>query len=437
MKKFITSIVLMVLASFQIIIMANAVTNGPLVLASVSTNPMTIAPGTDGYIQLTLKNTGNAVADDVKISSFSLDPSIIPYGNWMLDLGALGIGDSTTALLKFSIPSAASSGLYMANFAVDYCQSSVCRTVDSNVIINVESPSVLELVSIEPSSLRAGERTNITFRIANRGDIPIHNVVFTWTSSGNTILPVGSDNRVTIPVINPNSYYDVQVEVSASPSATPGIYPLGIYMQYAGNSGGNQNISSTAGVEITGETDFHIDVQDSTGTSTTFAITNIGSNTAYSLIANIPQQDNYRTTGTSATVLGNLNAGDYTLASFQITRMGVFNNTSEMSGRAPPTGDIGTNPSAGVVPATTANRSLVFEISYTDALGTRRTVQKEVTMLSTNSTFSSVFESRTTQFNPLQMLGSNGITYIVIGVIGIVAIALFFKFGRKIKRKNQ
>jgi hypothetical protein len=103
--------------------------------------------------------------------------------------------------------------------------------------------------------------------------------------------------------------------------------------------------------------------------------------------------------------LGNLNAGDYTLVSFQILPTRNF---------------------------TQGTRKLLVEISYTDAVGIRRVVEKDVEVgLFLNTTFTRI---RTpTQFQaPL----SNGLLYIIIGIAGIVCVILFLKLRKWMKRKK-
>lgn len=383
----------------------NVLAAEPLVQATISVYPTTISPGNDGYIQLTLRNSGTLPANRISISSVSWDRMIIPYGTWVGDIGALGVGDSLISLYKFSVSNNASSGLYTVTFNIEYCQDSYCKTINPNAIITVQSPSVVELISINPTSLKLGEKANITFTIANKGSSQINNVIFTWSTQGNAILPLGSDNRIIIPVINANSFYEIPVEVSVSPNAIPGLYSLSISIQYQDKTGANQSISSVAGIEVGGETDFDVSVQESTSTLTTLAITNIGTTTAYSTVVRIPQQENFRVIGTSSNVLGNLNAGDYTLASFQILPTRNFTQG--------------------------ANRKLLVEISYTDAVGIRRVVEKDVEIgMFLNTTFT---RTRTTQFQaPL----SNGLLYIIIGIVGILCVILFLKARKWIKRKK-
>jgi hypothetical protein len=378
----------------------------PLVQATISVYPTTISPGNDGYIQLTLRNSGTLPATRIRVSSVSWDRMIIPYGTWVGDIGALGVGDSSISLYKFSVSSNASSGLYTVTFNIEYCQDSYCKTINPNAIITVQSPSVVELISINPTSLKLGEKANITFTIANKGSSQINNVVFTWSSPNNAILPLGSDNRIIIPAINTNSFYEIPVEVSVSPNAVPGLYSLSISIQYQDKTGANQSISSVAGIEIGGETDFDVSVQESTSTLTTLAITNIGTTTAYSTVVRIPQQENFRVVGSSSSVLGNLNAGDYTLVSFQILPTRNFTQGT--------------------------GRKLLVEIYYTDAVGIRRVVEKDVEIgLLSNTTFT---RARTiTQFqSPL----SNGLLYIIIGIVGILCVILFLKARKWIKRKK-
>lgn len=387
----------------------------PELQATFSTNPTIIAPGSDGYIQLTLENTGTATASRIKISSAFWDLPVTPSGKWLVELGALGAGDSTTALFKFSVPSTASSGLYTANFDIYYCHDTSCGTINPNAIITVQVPTALELLSVKPSSLNTGENATLVFKLANTGKNSINNIMFTWQASSDLILPLGSDNKIIVPIINGGQSIEIPADVVVSPSITPNLYSLTIKMEYYDQTGVKQNTTSTAGILIGGVSDFDVSVQDSTATSTTLAIANVGANTAYSVIVSIPQQENFRVTGTSANVMGNLDAGDYTLASFQITATAATRTS---------------NISAG------SEKNLVVKISYTDTLGVRRTVQKEVS-LGIAGTIEGGIAARSTQGNQLQVPGGNGLLYIGIGIVGIVGIVMFLKIRKRIKRKRE
>ncbi len=383
----------------------------PLVQASFSSNPVTATPGNDGYIQMILKNAGTVATGNIKISSVSMDSNIITSGTWIGDLSPLGAGDSVASLFKFTVSSNAPSGLYPVTFYINYGVDSTSRTINPNAIINVQSPSVLELTSIDPSSLKPGDKINLTFTITNKGSNPVSNAVFTWTSSGNAILPLGSDNRMLMPSIGSGADYKIPVEVSVSPSAAPGVYPLSITLQYSDKSGTNQTINSVAGIKISGDTNFDVVAQDSSAGSTTLAVANIGANAGQSVIVSIPSQENFRVVGTSSSVVGNLNAGDYTLATFQLAPARAANF------------------SAG-------GENLVVEISYTDALGVRRIVQKNVMLNAAAAAGNFTGIRSAQQRGTAQTNGSGGLTYIIIGVVGIVAIVAFFKI-RKMRKTRK
>jgi hypothetical protein len=233
----------------------------------------------------------------------------------------------------------------------------------------------------------------------------------------------------------------------ASSSIAPGVYPLAITMEFYDRTGTKQTVTSKVGLQISGTTTFDLVLQSSTSGSTTFAVVNTGANVASSVIVSIPQQISYVASGVSSTSLGNLDAGDYTLATFQlssVTRNTTTQNPSfnrSWTGGTPPSVDPSTRD-------TFMNRSflglgsngLLVQISYTDVFGVRQTIQKQVIVSSVSSASLSGFTSRTgTQgsyggFGQSQSSGSsNSLEYIVIGVVGIIIIVAIIQLGRKKK----
>jgi len=181
---------------------------------------------------------------------------------------------------------------------------------------------------------------------------------------------------------------------------------------------------------------------------------NTGANTASSVVVSIPQQPSYSTSGTSSTSVGNLDAGDYTLASFSLTST-TSNITRNGTMQFPSFNRTGTNspPSGGnftdgrnmfmnqSFPAMGNNR-LVVQIAYTDVFGIRQIIQKQVNLSSGSA---SGFSSRTTTQGtsgtfPGSFSGqsqssdlNNSIMYIAIGVIGIIVVVVVIQLGRKKK----
>lgn len=95
------------------------------------------------------------------------------------------------------------------------------------------------------------------------------------------------------------------------------------------------------------QTDFDLVIQDTSNSEVAIAIANIGENPAYSVIVRVPEQDAFQAAGTSGQMVGNLDNGDYTLVSFDIAKK-------------------------------QAKGPLKIQIDYTDTIGERRSVVKEL-----------------------------------------------------------
>ena len=434
---------LIFLSSF-IILNASCIVNAQSSSLQVTftTNPTVVAPGTNGFIEVNLKSIGGT-SSNIEISAVSLNSNIVVrHGTWDMELGVLESGNSYSILFEFSVPSTASPGLYQVSFNIKYSGG---NNILQTAIVKVEDSTTLDLVSVSPSSIGIGEATTLIFNISNNRANGIYNVLFTWEDTNNLILPIGSDNRVTISSIGAENYTELPIVVMASSGISPGVYPLIITMEFYDQTGTKQTIVSTVGMQISGATTFDVMLQTSTSTSVTFAVVNTGANTASSVVVSIPQQPNYSTSGTSSTSLGNLEAGDYTLASFQLsstisnmtTPSSSFNRTGR--GGSLPDGNFTIDPNMFMNQSLleAGNDQLLVQIAYTDVFGVRQTVQKQVSLVSGSA---SGFSSRSTSNYPgsfsSQSQSSNSgssLMYITIGVIGIIIIVAIIQLGRKKK----
>jgi hypothetical protein len=437
MKKVI--ILFYLLFGLILLSMSIAIGNNYELQTTFTTNPVIVHPGTNGYIELNLKNVGSDTVTNIEIKVVSRDSSVIKAtGNWEVAVGDLGAGDSTSVFYEFYVPSSAEPDFYQVVFKIN----SLAGTSKQTAIVKVEDSTVLDIISIKPSSINIGEATNLVFNITNNGGISAGNILFIWDDPNDLILPVGSDNRIIISSIPAGNFTEIPIDVAANPASTPGVYPLTITMEFYDKTGTKQTITSEIGLQIGGTTDFEIVLQQSTSSTTSFAIANTGVNVASSVIVSIPQQTNYVASGTSSVSLGNLDAGDYTLASFTLSSVSVDQNITQRPSFDSPDEEI---PNDFGNREDFINRSfrgfresnnLIIEISYTDLFGVRQTVEKEVAISSIASAstvdFSSRFSGRT-GFSSQSEESSNGTMYIIIGVVGIILIIAVLKIG-KIKK---
>ena len=133
-------------------------------------------------------------------------------------------------------------------------------------------------------------------------------------------------------------------------------------------------------------TDFDAVIQATTTSEVTIAIANIGKYPANSI--RIPEQENFQVIGTDGQMVGNLESGDYTIVSFSI------------------------------LPRNQEKQLLKFDIYYTDAIGERRILNKELLLSITNTSDSSedIYKkspSLFTSFNILILLILLLIIYII------------------------
>jgi len=184
-------------------------------------------------------------------------------------------------------------------------------------------------------------------------------------------------NAESVQVLNSNTYiagnykttWMVPYNVRIADNALEGDYLIKMFYHL----GSDENFDSSYAEEdfnvtITdAQTDFDAVIQEVSGTQVSIGIVNTGKNTANSLIIGIPQQDNFRTTGISQQIVGNLAAGDYTIITFTIASTFQRN----MTGTGIPRN---MTREASVSEA----QMLKLKIDYTDGIGKRRSVVKEI-----------------------------------------------------------
>jgi len=311
--------------------------------------------------------------------------------------------------------------------------------IGSNYLITDTVNLKTTFVNQDPYPAETGGYVNLLFKLENWGTNKAENVTFellpeypfsldTGISAINELGTVGGSQTA-------ENAFLIKYKIRVDKDAVDGENKIGVRYTY-----GNSMSYSLGTFNVTvsnPRTDFDVVAQDSTASSTTLAIANIGANDAYSVIVRIPEQENYGVTGTSASIIGSLTAGDYTLVSFQITSNAVA-NISDRGGRITPGMGGGTAPNITFVNRTANNISmtrggkLAVEISYTDTLGIRRTVQKEVS-LQLGTASGATTRTQLTQGSQSQIL-SGGLMYIVIGAVGIIIIVVFFKFSKRKKK---
>ena len=286
--------------------------------------PSQAVPGSDGYIELKISNVGTASIESVKIKTLRFDKEILQKGlTYLDDLSSLDTGKSTSAIIKFSVPSSAPPGYYSAQFIIQACQSSSCKDYVHDSLIVVQSPSILDINLSLPEKIRPGEISGIVFHFSNKGSSAINNLVFVWSEQTGTLLPKGSDNRISVEELMPGRSSDVPVSIVSNPDAKSGLYSIKLNAIYTDNIGVKHEINSTTGVLVSGDFNFiaTIESQDiiaaGRGGSINIKISNAGTENAQFLFANATKSD-FTGVLPESVYIGNLKSDDYDTEKFYL-----------------------------------------------------------------------------------------------------------------------
>jgi len=379
-------------------------------------------------IRFKLENHGGNAAENIKIEVLQDYPFSIA---------------SESATKSFEILDPYQNGKYYTNFEFtvkidkDASQGQIPLQVrykygnydwsTASFSINVASKEFAQIIYVDKAKLAPGKETNMTFTITNIGNAPLQNMIFSWNEPKGYVLPVYSSDTKYVKYLDAGESVELNYIVVADVNAAPGLYQLDLTLKSESLTNATASVLSTkAGVLIGGETDFDVAFSESSAGQTSLSVSNTGNNPAQSVSVKIPQQENFMVSGTNSAIIGNLDKGDYTLVSFQITQAAGFNASQVRTGaRTSGTQPQGTQPQSN----TGAGRNLLkVDIDYTDTTGERRTVEKMVpiqfrALTGTTGTSTSAYGNGRAQTGFLQAYGV-WIILIVLAIIIVFLIAL-------------
>jgi len=351
-------------------------------LANYDPNPA--IAGDPVEVRIGIENIGGTTTNDLMLEIVPEYPfELVPGENAVHDVGIVQEyqADSTANIkivtYKMQINKNAPAGSY--ELKVMYYEKGSTEMTKKSLYLDVKSKETAQVIHIDKSILVPGKQSSLKFTINNLGNAPLRDLTFNWDNDQNIILPVGSDNTRYIKYIDIGNGTDLEYQVIADTNAQPGLYKLNLYLSYDDSfSNQTKKISTFAGVYVGGGTDFDVAFSDNANGIMSFSVANIGSNPANSVSVVIPEQPVWSVSGTNSVIIGNLNKGDYTVASFKLqssisnmsSQNRVSRNNSNSQGRPMQRSMNGsTNSSSDTV---------LVQIAYTDTMGERTVVQKEV-----------------------------------------------------------
>ena len=354
------------------LVSANIENSASLSLSIANQDPDPALAGDIVEVHIGVRNSGGEPANRVVIE---LDPEypfeLLPGSDPVKKIGTIqryqGVYSEDVKIVKYKVrvDKDATAGDY--DLKVKYYEEGSRSTASESLSIDVKNREGAEIVYIDQVELIPGKITPLKFIVNNVGDAPLRHLRFHWENEEDIVLPVGSDNTKHIKYVDVGDSAELSFNVIASASANPNLYKLDLILEYQDTITGNETeIRTKAGVYVGGATDFDAAFSGISNGKHSFAISNIGSVSASSVTVKVPDQDGWDVSGSDSTIIGNLNKGDYTIASFGLQRSyGAAGEAFEERGPVGVSGEMESAP-------------LKLEISYTDSRGNRNAVEKEV-----------------------------------------------------------
>jgi hypothetical protein len=449
MKKNIVLILAIAMLALQVAFVSAALENTASVHVSiVNQDPDPARSGDIVEVRLGIENEGGGAVTDLATEFVPSYPFTLVSGEEAVqNVGTLQgyqgseYDSQSMKIIKYRIlvDKDAIAGSYDLKVKVNYAES--LSPVTKGVSVAVESKQNAEIIHIDKSLLVPGEQSSLKFSINNVGSSPLRDLSFYWENSDGIILPVGSDNTRYVKYIDVGDSAELEYQVIADTNADAGLYKLDLHLTYDNPlTNGTKTISTIAGVYVGGGTDFDVAFSESSSSQVSFTVANIGSNTASSVSVIIPQQDGWQVTGASSMIIGNLNVGDYTVASFTIqsvqSNSGSFNSSTQNQ-------RVNRSQNAQFTTGanTRASNKLKIQIAYTDTMGLRKFVDKEVTLnqasSGTSSTANTVTAAGMPQFGrSRQQNFFVQYKWYIITFVGLGAVALLIVFRVRYKKEK-
>jgi hypothetical protein len=288
----------------------------------ISQSPNPARPGETFELSLSIQNIGNENLDNIvvelepeypfsQVSGESLTRTISYLNARQED------DDATVLRFKLKVDADVSDDTYEIDVVVR--DDTTGSTKTTPIDIQVRGKEYAQIVTISKARIDLAKEEPLELIITNIGNSPLQNMVVSWEEESGVILPVYSDNTKYIKYLGVGESVTISYTIMADVNAVPGLYQIDISLEFEDYNSNTTEINTRAGLFVGGETDFDVTFSEGTGGEVSLSVANVGNNEAYSVKVMIPEQENYQAVGSSASIVGNLDIGDYTITSFTLS----------------------------------------------------------------------------------------------------------------------
>lgn len=451
-SMFLLSLILFIslvfVSAFSYPVYADTIDGQFITLSLVNQDPDPALAGNTVEVRLGIENKGNSPFENMVLELIPEYPiSMVPGEDNIKNIGTIKSyqTEDNMKIVKFNLKVDRDANAADYELKIKYYeQGKEASAMQKSLNLDVESQESAEVIYIDKSTLIPGKQTDLKFTINNVGNAPLRDLTFKWENEDDIILPVGSDNTKYIKYIDMGGSADLNYKVIADTSADPGLYKLDLSLTYSDPITGEENeLSTIAGVYVGGVTDFEVAFSEASAGDTSFSIANIGSTPAYSVSVIIPEQDGWKTTGSNSVIIGNLNNGDYTVASFGLQKKQT--KTIDPSQAKSKQQNVKTTEDDAIEFTFDQNANsadlVLIQVAYTDTMGERNVVEKQV-KVNTQSLMSATLTDGTA-VGPTAFRGKvqqqsflSKYKWYIIGLILLVVFGIYYHKYKKQKLVN-
>ncbi len=291
-----------------------------------------VYPGDTTYVYVPIKNTGFGLfMEDVSVRLVPKDNASIRAVTILDDVYTLGTindwGEQRTAKFRIHVNPDAVEGDYYFNVYITYkgqdtggsTSPSPQTTKLDDQILTIKGKPRLVLANSTLGIVAPMSINKETLKFKNAGTGTVQDAVAEISLAGTNVNSVfsilGGGTQFFLGNLNAGDEASITFDLAVDIAARPGVYNLPLKITGLNNYSSDDYV----GVVVAGTTDFEISYQETLG-SFSLNVANVGVNPASAVTVSIPRQKNFSSTGSSSSVLGNLNPGDYTSAIFQIEK---------------------------------------------------------------------------------------------------------------------
>ena len=240
-----------------------------LEILEVKTSKATVNPSDTFDVSVTIKNTGTANAEQIKVSA-DVTGTLLPVTQNLVIVSKLAPNESKTLSFKFQPSPDAQRGSVPIVIKVESADGSGSNGMISqavSVFVNADSsvsdPSknvpkiIVESYTYEPQQVKAGERFTLMMSFQNtHSSKTIRNIKGSFNveeksnETGNVFTPVDSSNTFFIEEIKPKDIYDWTLNLYTIPDALSKTYTVIITFDYEDEQGNPYTAQEIIGIPV-------------------------------------------------------------------------------------------------------------------------------------------------------------------------------------------